>query len=85
MNTAAFTPTAPSAPSGELQFAVSGMTCASCVNRVERALRKVPGVEGAEVNLAAETATDPAQPGVGAGRDGGRHVGPLAAEPALVR
>jgi len=66
MNTAAFTPTAPSAPSGELQFAVSGMTCASCVNRVERALRKVPGVEGAEVNLAAETATVRAQPGVAA-------------------
>jgi Cu+-exporting ATPase len=62
MNTATTAP----APSGELQFAVSGMTCASCVNRVERALRKVPGVEGAEVNLAAETATVRAQPGVAA-------------------
>jgi len=32
------------------------MTCASCVRRVERALGKVPGVETASVNLAAETA-----------------------------
>jgi Cu+-exporting ATPase len=36
---------------------VSGMTCASCVGRVERALRKVPGVADATVNLATETAT----------------------------
>jgi len=35
---------------------ISGMTCASCVRRVERALTKVPGVETASVNLAAETA-----------------------------
>jgi Cu+-exporting ATPase len=32
------------------------MTCASCVGRVERALRKVPGVTEAHVNLAAERA-----------------------------
>ncbi|MBG9389036.1 copper-translocating P-type ATPase [Caenimonas sp. DR4.4] len=32
------------------------MTCASCVTRVERALRKVPGVQDASVNLATETA-----------------------------
>jgi copper ion binding protein len=36
---------------------VEGMTCASCVSRVERALRKVPGVLDATVNLANETAT----------------------------
>ncbi len=54
------------APAGELQFAVAGMTCASCVNRVERALRKVPGVEDAQVNLALETATVRLQPGVDA-------------------
>ena len=37
-------------------FPVAGMTCASCVGRVERALRKVPGVVVASVNLAAQTA-----------------------------
>jgi len=36
---------------------VAGMTCASCVGRVERALRKVPGVAAASVNLAAQTAS----------------------------
>ncbi len=36
---------------------VEGMTCASCVGRVERALRKLPGVADATVNLASETAT----------------------------
>ncbi|MDI9738618.1 heavy metal-associated domain-containing protein, partial [Stutzerimonas stutzeri] len=35
---------------------VSGMTCASCVGRVERALLKVPGVRSAAVNLASERA-----------------------------
>ncbi len=37
-------------------LAVSGMTCAACVRRVERALLKVPGVEAAGVNLATERA-----------------------------
>lgn len=35
---------------------INGMTCASCVRRVERALSKVEGVETASVNFAAETA-----------------------------
>lgn len=39
-----------------LDLAVAGMTCASCAGRVERALRGVPGVSGAEVNLATERA-----------------------------
>ncbi|MBC5763793.1 cadmium-translocating P-type ATPase [Ramlibacter sp. GTP1] len=39
------------------------MTCASCVNRVERALRKVPGVQEASVNLATETARVTFEPG----------------------
>lgn len=36
---------------------IEGMSCASCVNRVEKALLKVPGVESASVNLATERAT----------------------------
>ncbi|MGZ5182342.1 MAG: heavy metal translocating P-type ATPase, partial [Ramlibacter sp.] len=39
-----------------IHLQIEGMTCASCVGRVERALRKVPGVASAEVNLATETA-----------------------------
>jgi Cu+-exporting ATPase len=42
---------------GSLELSVSGMTCASCVARVEKALAKVPGVESASVNLATETAS----------------------------
>ncbi|HEU4952055.1 MAG TPA: cation-translocating P-type ATPase [Holophagaceae bacterium] len=38
-------------------FPVEGMTCASCVRRVERALKKVPGVSEAAVNLALNEAT----------------------------
>jgi len=38
-------------------FPVSGMTCASCVSRVEEALSNVPGVVSANVNLASEKAT----------------------------
>jgi Cu+-exporting ATPase len=44
---------------------IEGMTCASCVGRVEKALREVPGVTEASVNLATEKATvhggDPVQ------------------------
>ena len=40
-----------------LDFGVTGMTCANCVNRVENALRKVDGVLSASVNLATERAT----------------------------
>ncbi|WP_449465700.1 heavy metal translocating P-type ATPase [Stenotrophomonas humi] len=36
---------------------IEGMTCASCVGRVERALLAVPGVQSASVNLATERAT----------------------------
>ncbi len=36
---------------------VAGMSCASCVGRVERALRTVPGVVAASVNLAAQSAS----------------------------
>jgi P-type Cu+ transporter len=39
------------------EFAVSGMTCASCVARVEKVLGRVPGVDSVAVNLATEKAT----------------------------
>jgi P-type Cu+ transporter len=39
------------------QLAIRGMTCSACVGRVERALRKVPGVSDAHVNYATEVAT----------------------------
>ena len=39
-----------------LDLGVGGMTCASCVARVEKALKKVPGVDSAAVNLATESA-----------------------------
>jgi Cu+-exporting ATPase len=38
-------------------LAIGGMSCASCANRVEKALSRVPGVAGASVNLATEQAT----------------------------
>ena len=47
--------TAPAAAS--LEVAIEGMTCASCVGRVEKALKAVPGVTNAVVNLATEKAT----------------------------
>ncbi|MDI3338492.1 heavy metal translocating P-type ATPase [Defluviimonas aestuarii] len=40
----------------ETRLEVEGMTCASCVGRVERALKAVPGVTSAEVNLATGSA-----------------------------
>ncbi|HEX8938760.1 MAG TPA: heavy metal translocating P-type ATPase [Candidatus Limnocylindrales bacterium] len=49
--------TRPSAPAVEVQLPIEGMTCASCVNRIERFLNRTPGVEQASVNLATEVAT----------------------------
>jgi P-type Cu+ transporter len=40
----------------EVSFAVTGMTCASCVRRIEKSLAKVDGVRDASVNLATEKA-----------------------------
>ena len=40
-----------------LRLPIEGMTCASCVARVEKELKRVPGVGAAQVNLATETAT----------------------------
>ncbi len=39
-----------------IDIGIGGMTCASCVMRVEKALKKVPGVDSATVNLATESA-----------------------------
>jgi len=44
-------------PSEPVELMIEGMTCASCVSRVERALKAVPGVTSAVVNLATERAT----------------------------
>ena len=48
--------TLPTAGTGTFALDVEGMTCASCVARVERALKAVPGVQSASVNLATERA-----------------------------
>ncbi|MCE0780803.1 heavy metal translocating P-type ATPase [Pseudomonas sp. NMI542_15] len=45
-----------SVPSRTVELQIGGMTCASCVGRVERALGKLPGVEQVSVNLASERA-----------------------------
>ena len=43
-------------PQQTYDIGIGGMTCASCVARVEKALKKVPGVDAAAVNLATESA-----------------------------
>ena len=45
------------APLQSITLSVEGMTCASCVGRVEKALKKVQGVQEASVNLATERAS----------------------------
>jgi len=47
-----------------IDLGVVGMTCASCVGRVERALQRVPGVQSVSVNLATESARVQGQPPV---------------------
>jgi Cu+-exporting ATPase len=48
----------------ELKLRVTGMTCAACVRRVERAISAVEGVDEATVNLATNTARVVLEPGV---------------------
>jgi Cu+-exporting ATPase len=68
-------------------FPVSGMTCASCVARVEEALSSVPGVISASVNLASEKATVEYLEGTGpadmrrAVKDAGYELGPESEAP----
>src|SRR5260221_11396054 len=48
-------------------LALEGMSCASCAMRIEKGLKKLPGIKDASVNFATEQATvtyDPAQIGV---------------------
>lgn len=59
------TDTVPDAAQAEFDLSIEGMTCASCVGRVEKALRRVPGVTEASANLATERAHV-----VGSGIDG---------------
>ena len=73
---------------GEVTLDVGGMTCASCVRRVERSLGRVEGVEEANVNLATEQATvvfDPARVDISAltsaVEKAGYHVTVAAAPP----
>lgn len=51
-----------------IELSIEGMTCASCVGRVERSLVAVPGVQSATVNLATERAFVTAAAGVSAQR-----------------
>ncbi|WP_090564050.1 heavy metal translocating P-type ATPase [Belnapia rosea] len=53
-----------SVPEARFDLGIGGMTCATCAGRVERALRRVPGVLEAQVNLASERATVRAVAGV---------------------
>ena len=53
----------PSSATQEVTVEVVGMTCASCVRRVEKALKRVDGVHAASVNLATEKATVSLEPG----------------------
>ncbi|MDN7897050.1 heavy metal translocating P-type ATPase [Burkholderia cepacia] len=70
MTDAGFTALAPASPAApaSIELDIDGMTCASCVSRVEKALAKVPGVTRASVNLATERATVDVAPDVTAAR-----------------
>jgi len=57
----------PSRMESHAVLAVEGMTCASCAIRIEKGLKKIPGVKDASVNLATEQATvtyNPSQAGL---------------------
>ena len=62
---AVIAPVANAGPVLDWSLPIEGMTCASCVARVERALQKLPGVMEASVNLATEAASIRAAAGVG--------------------
>jgi Cu+-exporting ATPase len=67
-----------SAPAGadrHITIGVTGMTCAACAGRIERVLRRVPGVAAANVNLATEIAQV----------DGDTRVTPAAIDAAIAK
>lgn len=59
----------------QFTIGVTGMTCAACVGRIERVLKRVPGVVAANVNLATETAQV----------DGDVSLSPAAIEAAIAK
>jgi Cu+-exporting ATPase len=68
-----------------VEILIGGMTCASCVARNEKALRRVPGVVTASVNFATEKATVEYLPGIASRDDlveAVRRAGYEVAEPA---
>lgn len=62
-NTALADAPASATPTQTVELELAGMTCASCVARVSRALKSVPGVEDADVNLVTQRATVTLAPG----------------------
>src|ERR1044072_8583650 len=58
-----------------ISLGVTGMTCAACATRIEKVLRRVPGVAAANVNLATEIARV----------DGDGRVTPAAIEAAIAK
>ncbi|HVC35005.1 MAG TPA: heavy metal translocating P-type ATPase [Chloroflexota bacterium] len=82
-------PPASALATGEVLLPIEGMTCASCVRRVEKSLAKVPGVREATVNLATEPAKVVFDPAIAtldqfgaAVEKAGYRVGPIATQPA---
>ncbi|MFM9106328.1 MAG: heavy metal translocating P-type ATPase [Chloroflexota bacterium] len=74
----------------EVSLPIEGMTCASCVRRVEKALERTPGVAAAAVNLATERASvsyDPGAAGIetlrAAVEGAGYRIGEITANPAV--
>jgi Cu+-exporting ATPase len=67
--------TAPAGSGHHFTIGVTGMTCAACASRIERVLKRVPGVFAANVNLATEIAQV----------DGDARVTPAAVEAAIAK